>query len=272
MPEPLFDIAKRIVVVTGGLGRLGLAFSRALLEQGARVASLDIVSAPERYEKRFGVRPDPDAWLSIEGDVCERSSVERTLALVRARWGTPHALVNNAGLDSPPDAPPEGNGPFETYPERSWDAVMAANTRGPFICTQVIGGAMAEAGRGSVVNVGSIYGMVSPDQRLYAYRQKLGQPFYKPIAYSASKSALLNMTRWLATYWAERGVRVNTLTFGGVFDSQDSEFLEAYEQRVPLGRMATPDDYVGPLVFLVSDASRYMTGANLVVDGGFNAW
>ena len=149
---------------------------------------------------------------------------------------------------------------------------MEVNVKGLMQCCQVIGGAMASSGRGSIVNISSIYGLVSPDQRIYEYRRKDGMEFYKPLAYAASKSALLNLTRHLATYWADQMVRVNTLTFGGVFNDQDDEFLEGYCSRVPLGRMAREDEYNGSVVFLLSDAASYMTGSNLVIDGGWTAW
>ena len=145
------------------------------------------------------------------------------------------------------------------------------NVNGVFLCCQVFGGRMAAAGRGSVINVSSIYGLVSPDQRIYEYRRGKGEAFFKPAAYAASKSALLNLTRYLATYWAPN-VRVNTVTFAGVFNDQPARFLEEYTKRVPLGRMAREDEYNGAIVFLASDASSYMTGANLVLDGGYTAW
>lgn len=272
MPADLFSVKDKVVVVTGGLGQLGRQFSCALAERGARVAVLDTSVDHRRIEELFrgwDVRPE---LFFVSADVTQRASLERALREVVARWGVPHALINNAGIDSPPDAPGEENGPFETYPERSWNQVMDVNVKGVFLCSQVFGGAMAEAGRGSIVNICSIYGVVSPDQRLYEYRRGAGASFFKPVAYAASKSALLNLTRYLGTYWAARQVRVNTITFGGVFNNQDERFLSAYTSRVPAGRMAREDEYNGAIVFLVSDAAAYMTGANLVIDGGWTAW
>jgi NAD(P)-dependent dehydrogenase (short-subunit alcohol dehydrogenase family) len=204
--------------------------------------------------------------------VASRSSLARALASIEADWGVPQGLVNAAAIDSPPDAPPEENGPFETYPVESWDKIMGVNVKGVMLGCQVIGGAMAKAGRGSIINIASIYGLVSPDQSLYEYRRRRGETFYKPVAYSASKSALYNLTRYLATYWGPKGVRVNTLTPGGVFAGQEADFLAEYTRRVPMGRMAKQDELDGAVVYLLSDASSYVTGANLVVDGGWTAW
>jgi NAD(P)-dependent dehydrogenase (short-subunit alcohol dehydrogenase family) len=250
----LFSLADRVAVVTGGAGRLGREIVRGLEERDARVAVFDIEAEP----------------LAV--DVTDRGAIERAVDEVTRELGTPHVLVNAAALDSPPDAPPEEVGPVESYPEQSFDEVMDVNVKGTFLCCQVIGARMAEEGRGSIVNVSSIYGMLSPVQELYDFRRRRGERFFKPVAYSVSKSALYNLTRYLATYWAKQGVRVNTLTLAGVRDEQPQEFVEAYTARMPLGRMADVKEVVGPVVFLASDASSYMTGANMVVDGGWSAW
>jgi NAD(P)-dependent dehydrogenase (short-subunit alcohol dehydrogenase family) len=253
-------------VLTGGLGQLGREFTSALAARGAKVAIFDIDAG------KRGISSDRYNVLSISVDVTRREAIEAGLKQVNDRWGTPHALINAAALDSPPDARGEVNGPFESYPETSWDQVLNVNVKGVFLCCQVVGAQMAPAGRGSIINIGSIYGLVSPDQRVYEYRRKSGAPFYKPAAYSASKSALVNLTRYLATYWAKENLRVNMLTFGGVYNNQDEAFVNAYAARVPLGRMAHADEYNGAVIFLISDASSYMTGSNLIIDGGWTAW
>ena len=263
--DPLFDLTGRVAVVTGGLGQLGTQFSRTLLERGARVAVIDsreMASAPT----------STDARVIVAADVTNRGSLQLALMQIKRRWGVPHILINAAAIDAPPDAPAEENGPFETYPEESWDKVVDVNLKGVVLCCQVFGGAMAEVGRGSIISIGSIYGEVSPDQRIYQYRARDGAPFFKPAAYSATKSALVNLTRYMATYWAPRGVRANLLTLGGVYRNQDEQFLAGYTARVPLGRMADESDYNGAVVFLASDASKYMTGSNMIVDGGWTAW
>lgn len=272
MTKELFDISDRVVVITGGLGQLGHQFTRTLLERGARVAVLDVRAAEVALDSTFEDAIKTGKLLVLATDVTERTSIENALGQVNAKLGVPYGLINNAALDAPPDSPAEDNGPFESYPVESWDRVMAVNVKGVFQTCQVIGGQMADSGRGSIINVSSIYGLVAPDQRLYEYRQREGGPFFKPASYSTSKSALFNLTRYLATYWARRGVRANTVTFGGVFNNQDERFLENYSARVPLGRMAREEEYDGAIVFLLSDASSYMTGANLVIDGGWTAW
>jgi NAD(P)-dependent dehydrogenase (short-subunit alcohol dehydrogenase family) len=252
--DDLFSLAGRVAVVTGGAGQLGRELVRGLEARGARVAVFDLET------DRFRV------------DVTDRSAIEAATEEIVRDWGVPHILVNAAALDSPPDAPAEEVGPVESYPEASFDRVMDVNVKGTFLCCQVVGARMASEGRGSIVNVSSVYGMLSPVQDLYEFRRRGGDEFTKPIAYSVSKSALYNLTRYLATYWAKSGVRVNTLTLAGIWNDQPQEFLDAYTQRMPLGRMADVGEVVGPVVFLASDASSYVTGANLVADGGWSAW
>jgi NAD(P)-dependent dehydrogenase (short-subunit alcohol dehydrogenase family) len=252
--DELFSLRDRVAVVTGGEGQLGGEIVRALDERGARVAIFDLQS------ERFRV------------DITDRAAVDAATEEVVREWGTPHVLVNAAALDSPPDAPAEEVGPVESYPESSFDEVMNVNVKGTLLCCQAIGSRMAAEGRGSIVNVSSVYGMLSPVQDLYEFRRRGGEEFYKPIAYSVSKSALYNLTRYLATYWAKSGVRVNTLTLAGVWNGQPQEFLDAYAARIPVGRMADVKEMVGPVVFLASDASSFVTGSNLVADGGWSAW
>jgi NAD(P)-dependent dehydrogenase (short-subunit alcohol dehydrogenase family) len=264
------DLADRVVVVTGGLGRLGSSFSRVLAENGARVAVLDAKAGPKRRPPLLAGLGE-DRLRVFEADVTSRSALEDVRQQVEAAWGPVFGLINNAAIDAPPDAPVSENGPFEDYSEASFDRMMDVNVKGVLLCCQVFGGGMAAAGAGSIVNIGSIYGILSPDQALYQYRRDRGETFFKPVAYSVSKSALMNLTRYLAVYWGRSGVRVNTLVFAGVFADQDPEFLKAYLPKIPLGRMAEPADYDGPVVFLMSDAARYMTGSTMVVDGGFSA-
>jgi NAD(P)-dependent dehydrogenase (short-subunit alcohol dehydrogenase family) len=257
--DGLFDLTGRLAVVTGGAGQLGGEIARGLAAHGADVAIFDLVEAPA----------DGDGVRSFVVDVTDRVAVEQATAGLAT---VPHVLVNAAALDSPPDAPAEEVGPFEDFPLEAFDEVMRVNVNGTLLPCQVIGGRMAAEGRGSIVNVSSIYGMLSPVQELYDFRRSEGEAFFKPIAYSASKSAIYNLTRYLATYWAKRGVRVNTLTLAGVLNDQPQEFLDAYTARMPLGRMAEAREVVGPVVFLAADASSYVTGANVVVDGGWSAW
>lgn len=271
MPH-LCNLEKKVAVVTGGMGQLGIIYSTALAEHGAKVAVFDIVRTPRLDNAGFQKGLERKQIIPFEVDITNKRSINAALDELMKMWEVPHILINNAALDSPPDAPPEENGPFETYPEASFDMVMDVNVKGTLYCCQLIGGNMAEQGRGAIVNISSIYGMLSPCQDIYEFRRQRGETFYKPVAYSVSKSAVLNLTRYLATYWAAKGVRVNTLTLHGVFNNQPQAFLDTYCPKVPMGRMADAKEMIGPIIFLVSDASSYMTGANLVVDGGWSAW
>jgi NAD(P)-dependent dehydrogenase (short-subunit alcohol dehydrogenase family) len=261
MSDPLFDLDGRVAIVTGGAGQLGRVFVAGLAERGMRVASFDV--APGSL---------PEGAREYHVDITDRAALTSALEDVVGELGVPHLLVNNAGLDSPPDAPAAEVGPFEDVPETAFDEVMDVNVKGTLLCCQVVGSAMAREGRGSIVNISSVYGMLSPVQDLYEFRRERGETYVKPVAYSVSKGAVLNLTRYLATYWAKSGVRVNTLTFAGVWNDQAPEFLEAFAARSPLGRMLDEREALGALVFLAADASSYVTGSNVVVDGGWSAW
>lgn len=267
--QMLFSLDQKNVVLTGAAGQLGSAYAKVLLQLGARVVCLDI----RRSESdRANQSAYPDSYKCIEVDLTDRNHIKEALRETEVDFGTPNVLINNAAIDSPPNASAIENGPFESYPEESWDMVMDANLKSMFLMCQEFGGAMAECDAPtSIINVSSIYGLVSPDQTLYEYRRVDGDEFYKPVAYSVTKSGVLNFSRYLAVYWAKKNVRVNSLTIAGVFNNQDEDFLKAYCDRIPIGRMAEVEDYFGPLVFLASDASKYMTGANLVIDGGWTA-
>lgn len=266
--DTLFDVGNDIVLITGVSGQLGGEYANTFLANGATVVGLDLKpsSSSDALAKQY-----PVTFLFCAADVTKKESLQAVLKDINSKFGVPTVLINNAALDSPPNAPPEENGPFEDYPEDSWDKVIDVNLKGVYLCCQVFGAAMAKAGKGSIINVASIYGLVSPDQNLYEYRRKRGEVFYKPVAYSASKSGILNLTRYLAVYWARKNVRVNSLTIAGVFNNQEQAFLDNYCGRIPIGRMADPDEYNGSVLFLASEASKYMTGHNLIVDGGWTA-
>lgn len=271
MTDPLFDLKDKIVVVTGGMGQLGTVYAEGLIARGVRVAMLDTRVDDSAVAKCFGEDSLGTTILPIACDVTDRASLEAALAAIEAAWGTPVGLVNNAAIDAPPGASPAENGPFELFPEASWKKVMEVNVTGTFLACQVFGGAMAAGSGGSVINVGSQYGLVSPDQSLYDHLGTPDKPFIKPVAYSASKSALHGLTTYLAAYWAKRSVRVNTAIFGGVLNDQDETFRKKYCTRVPMGRMAHAEEYVGVIVFMLSNASSFMTGSEVVVDGGWTA-
>ncbi|MEA3224549.1 MAG: SDR family oxidoreductase [Planctomycetota bacterium] len=262
----LLNLTDKVAVVTGAAGQLGGQYVRALLRAGAKVAAFDVCPENPKGQLR---EIKCEKLLTATVDITSAESIKKGLNEVVDKLGSPTILVNNAALDTPPNSSELNTGPFETYPEQAWESMMEVNLKGTFLCCQIIGGHMAASVGGSIINISSIYGILSPDQRIYEYKDK---PFFKPLTYSASKSAILNISRYLATYWAKKNVRVNTLTLAGVFNNQDDVFLEHYTNKVPLGRMANEDEYNGAVLFLASDASSYMTGSNLVIDGGYSSW
>lgn len=267
-----FRIGDQVAIVTGGAGLLGVSHCQVLAEAGGKVVIADL-----RGEQAEAVARDIEAqtgsqMIAIETDVTDPESVRRMVDTTIEHFGKVDILVNNAALDPKVDQTGQTHhsSSFEDLPYADWERALAANVGGMFLCAQAACRWMAERGHGVVVNVSSTYGLVGPDQRIY---QRQGQPpQYKPVTYSVSKAAVLGLTRYLAAYYAEKGIRVNALTPGGVIADQDDEFVKRYSAKTVLGRMAEKHEISNALLFLVSDASSYMTGANLVVDGGWTAW
>lgn len=266
-----FRLDERVAVVTGALGKLGPQWVETLVGAGATVVGLDLpgVGIPTRLVK---LQDDPGLGRLrlYRGDVRDRDSLLDIRDRCLAEIGVPSVLVNNAGIDQPPgvESPTYR---FEEIPPELFRDVLDVNTVGAFLVAQVFGHEMVKAGRGSIINIGSLYASVAPDPRMYDHIP-CDPPFLKPPAYGASKAALVNLTKYLATLWGPYGVRVNALSPGGVLGAQDEEFKRKFCARVPLARMAEYDDLAGPLLFLASDASTYVTGIELRVDGGFTAW
>jgi NAD(P)-dependent dehydrogenase (short-subunit alcohol dehydrogenase family) len=277
MPErlpSLFDVSGRVAIVTGGAGLLGRQYVRTLLGAGARVVVADLPSAGPVGVAATAMKECGGEAIGVEVDVTKKDSVDRMVAAALDRWSRLNILINNAAIDPKFDAGVANQqaNSFEDYPVELWEKSLDVNLTGPFLCSQAAGRVMREARSGVIVNISSTYGVVAPDQRLYQRDGEVEQTLFKPAAYAVTKAGIAHLTRYLATYWAPHGIRVNTLTPHGVFNSQDEQFVRRYAARCPLGRMARIDEMNGPLLFLVSDASSYMTGANLIVDGGWTAW
>ena len=265
-----FRLDGKVVVLTGGAGLLGGPHTRALSRAGANVVVADI---DVQRADRVAASVEGAEALPVATDVSDPESVRHLLHLTLETFGRVDGLVNNAALDPKFDPDHEGDhsDSFEAYPLEAWNQSLAVNVTGPFLCAQALAPKMLETGGGVIVNIGSIYGVTGPDQRIYGY-DEAGQRRYKPVAYTVTKSAMFGLTRYLATYYAGAPIRVNTLVLGGVENHHSEDFLLHYSARTPMGRMADREEYSGALVFLLSDASSYMTGATLAVDGGWTAW
>jgi NAD(P)-dependent dehydrogenase (short-subunit alcohol dehydrogenase family) len=267
----LFALDGKVAVITGGAGILGARFARGLAEFGARVAIVDIdepaaVALADAISGGYGTES-----CGVFCDVTDPASVDAMVADVVARFGAIDILHNNAaskGRDLEAFF-----APYEDYALATWREVMAVNLDGMFLVSQGVGRQMIRQGRGgSIIQTSSIYGILGADKRLYEGSRYLEREINTPAVYAASKAAVIGLGRYLATHWAEHGIRVNTLTPGGVASGQNEVFAERYGARVPLARMAAADELVAALVFLASDASSYVTGHNLIVDGGLSAW
>ncbi len=266
-----FSLKNTVAVVTGALGKLGYTWVRTLLSAGAMVAAVDLPGAKASPEFEALLLGEGAERLNVfEADVTDKASLLACRDKIHDTFGLVSVLVNNAGIDQPPS----GQAKMYTLPEipiANVQRVFDVNVMGAFLCHQVFGEDMLKQGQGSIINIGSLYASVSPQERLYDHFQ-MDPPFLKPPAYGASKAALINLTRYFAAHWGKHGIRVNALSPGGVEGGQDDEFKRKFCERVPMARMAQLEDLAGPLLFLASPASQYVTGTELVVDGGFLAW
>jgi NAD(P)-dependent dehydrogenase (short-subunit alcohol dehydrogenase family) len=265
-----FRLDNQVAVVTGACGKLGPIWVDALLEAGAAVAALELRGAPASDAFKAVAAKGGDRVRRFDCDITSRASIEAAATAVAAEMRTPSVLVNNAGVDQPPDSP-GGRHHLDQLPIDQFRRMVEVNLLGTFQVIQVFGERMAAAGGGSIVNIGSLYASVSPDPHFYEHLAG-NAPFIKSPAYGASKAGVVSLSKFFATHWAGRGIRVNTLSPGGVLAGQDEQFKAKYGARVPLRRMAQAGDLTGPLVFLASRASSYVTGHELRVDGGFTAW
>lgn len=265
----LFSLKDKVAVVTGALGLLGKQHCIALADAGANVVAADLDEDEcVNFSKTLATES-----IGLGLDVTNKNSIYRMKDFIIGWYGKLDVLVNNAAVNDMLEDPKISleHSKFENYPLEAWKRSLDVNVTGVFLCSQILGTIMVENGGGSIINIASTYGIVAPNQSLY--KDKSGkQVFFKPPAYSVSKGAVIAFSKYLAAYWGNKGVRVNSLSPGGIENGQDEFFIEKYSKSTLLNRMAEVSDYIGALIFLASDASSYMTGANLVVDGGWTIW
>ena len=269
--KKLFNLRGKTAVITGAGGILGRHFSAGLAEAGADLALLDIRSEgieefASELRTGYGVK-----CQAFQCDVSDPVSVKQAVATVVETFGGVDILHNNAAGKS--NNLDEFFAPFEDYSLEQWRQVMAVNLDGMFLMAQAVGKQMvAQGSGGSIIQTSSIYGLMSPDHRIYEGSFYLGRQINTPAVYSASKAGIVGLTKYLATYWADKRIRVNTIAPGGTESGQNEEFKHRYSSRIPMGRMAQANEIVGALLYLSSDASSYVTGQTIVVDGGLEAW
>ena len=262
--KKIFDFSNRVVVITGAAGLLGTEYANGFSQAGANVVLADknFIKCKKlaiELEKKFGVKP-----LAVNLDVTNPKSIKKMVEQVMKKFSKIDILVNNAIF---PEIGKMKKIKFEDFPLDVWEKGVDVNLTGMFLCSQQVGKIMVKQKKGVIINISSIYGIKGPDQRIYGKTNII-----KSALYATTKGAVINFTKYLAAYWNRTGIRVNTLSLGGVEENQDRSFKKKYSDKTMIGRMAKKDEYVGALLFLSSDASSYMTGSNLIIDGGWNSW
>jgi NAD(P)-dependent dehydrogenase (short-subunit alcohol dehydrogenase family) len=265
MQVNLFDLTGRVAIITGGAGLLATEHAIALTAHGAKVilADVNLEKCTEAINKlnEEGIEATAKAC-----DVTSKDSWQNLLEEVVAEFGKVDILINNAGFTNQSKSA-NFDATFENFPLEDWNAIMNVNLTGTFLGCQVVGKHMVENGKGSIINIASLYGVVSPNHKIYP-----GTGISQPVAYSVSKHGVVSLTKYLATLWAEKGVKVNALTPGGIFNDHKGLFLERFKQMNPIGRMSDKTELRGGIVYLASDASSHVIGHNLIIDGGWTAW
>ena len=270
MVQKSFSLKGKRVLITGATGILGRLFCEGLAEAGADIAMIDLnQESLDELSSKLEAQYQVEVFTSV-CDISNSEQVNQLFDRVNSEFGEIHVLHNNAATKTAD----VGNflEPFESYQPETWDEVMAVNVKGMFLMAQKFGAAMAERGSGSIIQTGSIYGLWGADQSIYKGSEYMGREINTPAVYAASKAGVVGLTQHLAALWGKQGVRVNTLVPGGVFSGQNDEFVKNYSRRVPMGRMARAEEMVAPLIFLASEASSYITGQCLSVDGGLGCW
>jgi len=265
----IFDLKNRVIILTGSAGLLGSQYAQILSDAGAKLVLVDTnfkdnKKLADKLNKKYGTKP-----ICKNVDITSKDEVKKLAVEIKKKYGKIDGLINNAFLNHAKNQSKHGRNTFETFPIDIWNKSLELNLTGVFLCCQEIGKVMVKQRSGVIVNISSIYGMSGADQRIYD-----DSNLNSPVSYAASKGGILNLTRYLAAYWHNKNVRVNTLTLGGVKDDsyQNKKFIKKYSEKTILGRMANKEDYEGAILFLMSDASSYMTGSNLIIDGGWTAW
>ena len=275
MNLPKFDLTNNWVVVTGAAGLLGKQHATALLEVNANLVLLDKdkdgVMQVTNELRQIGLSGE---ILNYEIDITNELRVQAIQNDLSTKKISVNVLINNAAINPKYEvlAGVKNGSRVEDFDLLDWDSQLDVGLKGAFICSKVFGSEMAKQGKGVIVNIASDLSIIAPDQRIYKSDNSTESQNVKPITYSVIKSGLIGMTKYLATYWSESNVRVNALSPGGVYENQNSEFVDRLTKLIPLGRMASPDEYKSAIQFLCSDASSYMTGQNLVIDGGRSVW